>query len=86
MSNAFYIMPYIIKLNELLLRHQLKLNRQISMSEIAAATGVSRPQLSKLRTNPTENTTIKTIEKLCIFFDCSLDDILEFDPPLKINK
>ncbi|MBU1386958.1 MAG: helix-turn-helix transcriptional regulator [Proteobacteria bacterium] len=56
------------------------------MSEIAAATGVSRPQLSKLRTNPTENTTIKTIEKLCIFFDCSLDDILEFDPPLKINK
>ena len=79
-------MTCTIKLNKLILHRQLKLDRQISMSEIASATGISRPQLSKLRTNPTENTTIKTIEKLCIFFDCSLDDILEFNPPLKNSK
>ena len=76
-------MSFKIKFKELLLRHQLKINRQITMSEIAAETGVSRPQLSKLKINPTENTTIRTIEKLCIFFNCSLDDMIEFDPPFK---
>ena len=79
-------MSFKIKFKELLLRHQLKINRQITMSEIAAETGVSRPQLSKLKINPTENTTIRTIEKLCIFFNCSLDDMIEFDPPLKKDK
>lgn len=56
------------------------------MAEIATKTGISRPKLSKLKANPSENTTIKIIEKLCTFFECGLDDILEFDPPLKNKK
>ncbi len=84
--SIFFNMSFEIKLNELILNHQVELKRQITISEISEATEISRPQLSKLRTNPNENTTIKTIERLCIFFDCSLDDILEFNPPLKSNK
>ncbi len=40
--------------------------------------GISRNTLSKLSTNKNVNTvSLEFIDKLCIFFDCSINDLLE---------
>jgi len=45
--------------------------RRIPLEEVCAATGLSRPTLSRVANIPGYVTTTDTIERLCRYFDCS---------------
>lgn len=51
--------------------------------EISKATGLSTNTLSKLRNSKSANIGIKTIDKLCEYFDCKVSDLFEYVPDKK---
>lgn len=47
-----------------------------SISQLSKETGLSRPTLTKIYENETNRIEFETIEKLCTFFECDLEDLM----------
>ena len=47
-----------------------------SISQLSKETGLSRPTLTKIYDNETNRIEFETIEKLCTFFNCEIDDLM----------
>ena len=54
--------------------------RNIKESELATYAGVSRNIVTRIRKN--EYISLESVEKICFAFDCSVDDIIEFENDL----
>jgi DNA-binding Xre family transcriptional regulator len=54
--------------------------RRYSITEIATATGLSRVTLSKILNQKGYGTGTDTIDRLCDFFNCKVEDLMEFMP------
>lgn len=50
----------------------------MSVEEVAAATGIHRLTLGKIANKKGYNCTTDSLDRLCIYFDCKLEDIAEF--------
>lgn len=50
--------------------------RRISIDEVCAVTGLSRPTVSRIANTPGYVTTTDTIERLCRYFGCAPGDLL----------
>ncbi|MDP2162007.1 MAG: helix-turn-helix transcriptional regulator [Flavobacterium sp.] len=59
---------------------QFRENRRITMAEITEATGINRVTLSKMINQKGYSTVTDSLDKLCKFFDCKLDEIAEYCP------
>jgi putative transcriptional regulator len=59
---------------------EAELDRGISLTEIANATGINRVTLSKMYHRDDYNATVKVLDKLCGFFDCKVGDLIEYIP------
>lgn len=65
-----------IMLRERLSDLSFKLRRRVTLNEVAEATGISRPTLTRIANVPGYNTNTETIDALCKFFECEPGDIL----------
>ena len=61
----------IVKLHELLWQNKIK------GYELAEHTGLSKATISKLVKGENIDVKLSTIDKLCSYFKCSLDEIIE---------
>ena len=61
----------IIKLHELIWKHKIK------GYELAKATGLSKATISKLVKGENIDVKLSTIDKLCSYLNCRLDEIIE---------
>ncbi|EDT14993.1 helix-turn-helix domain-containing protein [Clostridium perfringens] len=52
--------------------------RLIKITEISERTGVSRTTLTNLYYKRSKSISFDVLNKLCEFFDCSIEDIIEF--------
>lgn len=68
------------KLGEMIEKKQFADGRRIAISEIAAATGLNRMTLSKILNQKGYGTGTDTIDKLCAYFECKVEDLMEFLP------
>ncbi len=68
------------KLKTLIESKEFETGQRISVKEIAEGTGIGRGTLSKILNQKGANTTIENIDKLCIFFGCSVEDLIVFIP------
>ena len=68
------------RLKEVIADKEFEQNRRITLSEIAADTKIHRTTLSKIANNRGYNTTTDNIDKLCAFFDCSVEKLMERVP------
>lgn len=55
-------------------------HRRISQSELSRQTGITQKQLSALEAGKTKGITFDTLTKLCMFFSCTPNDLLELEP------
>lgn len=62
------------KLDDLFWEHRT------TAEEVKYATGISASTLSNIRNAKNANISIKTLDKLCKYFNCSVADILEYEP------
>lgn len=68
------------RLKELIADREFELGRRITLEEIARETGIHRTTLSKIANQRGYNTTTGNIDKLCRFFQCSIDQLVELIP------
>ena len=50
------------------------------LNQLAELTGISAPNLSKLKTGKARAVRFSTLEKICRALDCKPGDILEYEP------
>ena len=68
------------KVKELLAQREFKERRVIALTEVATATGMNRMTLSKIANNSGANTTSDNLDKLCTYFECKIEDLVEHLP------
>lgn len=67
------------KINELIAKKEQEENRVISLQNVSDESGINRSALSKMKSpNIKYSTTTNTIEDLCRYFKCPIEDIIEF--------
>ena len=64
---------------------EFKEGRRITLEEIARGTGIQRTTLSRISGQRGYNTTTDNIDKLCRFFGCSVDKLMEYVPNEEIT-
>ena len=66
------------KLAERIADKEFKERRRITVLEISKATGINRMTLSKLLNKHGANTQTDNLDKLCAYFDCRVEDLVEY--------
>lgn len=75
-----------IRLKELVAEVEYQEGRVVTYKEIAAATGIHRVTLSKIAHNRGVNVGLDTIDRLCRFFGCRIEELLEYEPDLDSHE
>lgn len=65
------------KLAELIEKKQFKESRRITIQEVAEATDINRMTLSKILNHRGYSTGTDNLDKLCIYFNCPIEDLIE---------
>ena len=60
--------------------------RKLKISDVERATGLHRNSITLLYRETANRVELETINKLCIFFDCKVNDIFEYFPDDKENE
>lgn len=68
------------RLREMIVDREFKEGRRISLEEIARVVGIQRSTLSRISGQRGYNTTTDNIDKLCRFFNCNVDKLMEYVP------
>jgi putative transcriptional regulator len=66
------------KLKEVIAKHEFVLGKRITLKDISAATGINRMTLTKINTISDYSTSTDTLDKLCQFFNCQIEDLVEY--------
>lgn len=57
---------------------KLRFNKGVSQKELSEQTGIRYPTISEMERCATRSCSIENLDKLCRFFNCTLNDIYEF--------
>ncbi|KJF92280.1 XRE family transcriptional regulator [Photobacterium angustum] len=68
------------KIRELIEQNPLHNGRKVTLSYLADHVGVQSSAMSKIANNKGYNTSVSTIEALCKFFNCRVEDVMEYKP------
>lgn len=74
------------KLGEQIEKKQFRESRRITIQEVAEATGVNRMTLSKILNHRGYSTGTDILDKLCIYFECELQELAEHVPDAAISR
>lgn len=72
------------KIKEQIAKKEFAEGRRITIGEVAEAAGIHRMTLSKLINQRGYNTGTENLNKLCNFFECDIDELVEYIP--EINR
>ncbi|MET0012436.1 MAG: helix-turn-helix transcriptional regulator [Sedimenticola sp.] len=65
-------------LKERIADREFREKRKITLDEVAKETGISRNTLSRIANSYGYNTTTDNLARLCKYFGCSIDQLLEY--------
>lgn len=68
------------RLKELIADKEFRERRVITMVEVAKESGINRMTLSKIANHPGYSTVTENLDRLCNYFNCSLDMLAEHVP------
>lgn len=68
------------KLKEALAEKAFRDGRRINLDELSEVSGVNKSTLSRISSVRGYNTTTDNIDKLCRFFSCGVDKLVEYVP------
>ena len=75
-----------IQIKELMQQKRAAWGRNITLSEVAVATGISRTTLFRMMKNAGYSTVTDQLDKLCTFFECEIQELVKFVPETSINS
>ena len=65
------------KIKERIAELEFRERRRVTLQEIADATGLNRMTLSKLANQHGANVQTDVVDKLCTYFGCKIEDLVE---------
>jgi DNA-binding Xre family transcriptional regulator len=68
------------RLQELLAEKQFRDGRRVTLTELSESTGINRVTLSKLVNQKGYSTVTDNLDKLCRFFACKVEELVEYVP------
>ncbi len=68
------------KLAEQIEKLQFNQSRRVTIQEVAESTGVNRMTLSKILNHRGHSTGTDTLDRLCTYFSCKIEDLVEHIP------
>ena len=68
------------RLREMIVDREFKEGRRLSLDEISRETNIHRTTLSRIAGHRGYNTTTDNFDKLCRYFDCSIERLIEYIP------
>lgn len=68
------------RIKELLAEKAFQERRVVTLAEVAEATGIHRATLSKIANSPGYNTGTENLDRLCTFFNCKIEQLIEHLP------
>lgn len=68
------------KLKEMIAKKEFSDGERVTVGAVAEATGIHRMTISKLINHRGSNTGTDNLNKLCEFFDCKVEDLIEYVP------
>lgn len=74
------------KLGEQIEKKQFLEGRRITVQEVATATGINRMTLSKILNQRGYSTGTEIVDKLCGYFSCSVEELLEYTPSSALDE
>ena len=74
------------KIKEVIAKKEFTDNKRITIGQIAEATNIHRMTLSKMINQRGYNTGTDNLDSLCQFFDCPVEDIIEYVPTNDITE
>ncbi len=63
-------------LKELIAEKEFTEKRRITIGEISQETGINRMTLSKIINHPGHSTVTDNLDKMCNYFDCSIEQLV----------
>jgi DNA-binding Xre family transcriptional regulator len=67
-------------LKQLMLKKSVELDRSLNRSEVASATGLSLPTISRWYNGKVDSLESNTVEKLTGFLGCTFNELVEYVP------
>jgi len=74
-----------IKLKNLIAQREFETGSRITITDIAEVTGINRMTLSKMANHRGYSTRTDNLDKLCSFFECQIEDLIEFIPDDQVS-
>ncbi|MGH8113248.1 MAG: helix-turn-helix domain-containing protein [Rhodanobacteraceae bacterium] len=74
------------RLAECIADKEFRERRQIQLLEVAADSGVGRMTLSKLLNHHGASIRTEYLDRLCRYFDCRVEDLMEYVPDTESSK
>ncbi|MQY52392.1 helix-turn-helix transcriptional regulator [Rhodocyclus tenuis] len=74
------------RLKELIAEKEFREGRVVTLVEIAGATGIHRMTLSKLANHRGYNPSADVLDKLCGFFGCRIEQLVEHIPDSLVTQ
>jgi DNA-binding Xre family transcriptional regulator len=74
------------KIKEMIAKKEFSEGRRITIGEVAEAAGIHRMTLSKLINQRGYNTGTENLDRLCAYFDCRIEDLVEYVPEDQVRK
>lgn len=68
------------RIQELLAEKHFREGRRVTLMQLADATGISRVTLSKMVNQRGYGTLTDHLDRLCRYFNCTLEDLAEYVP------
>ncbi len=74
------------KIKELIEKKEFQENRRITINELADSTGINRMTLSKIINHRGHSTVTDNLDKLCTYFECNVEDLVEHISDEKLKQ
>lgn len=68
----------VYNVKELIKAKGLKEQRKITLEEVGNAVGLKKAAISRMITEENYSTTTRTLDALCTYFDCKIEDLITF--------
>lgn len=73
-------MKIVSRARQLRLNYEAKIERRVSVEEVAKAVGVDRKRLTQIELGRMKEIDTDTLAKLCNYYGVGVGDVLEYDP------
>ncbi len=73
------------KIKELIAKKEFEEGRRVTIAEVAEGAGIHRVTLSKMINRRGFSTSTEHLDKLCAYFGCQIEELVEFVPNDQIS-